>query len=187
MCAHHLVNRLCEPIAFENDFGIDESVRRLASRIKPDLLGLTPLVSMKLTVVVGKVAEDHVSLYCERLFIANGLRPVFIGRFQTFDDRVILIGKWVGLNGQASLFVGAGLAMSRFMIRSAALKLIEGSHDPILWLMPLAGCLPPLFAMGLVRVGRRLSSGDANWILGAIRAALVETPRSAIPTISAGR
>jgi hypothetical protein len=167
-----------EPLAFESEFGVHESVRRLTAEIKPPLLEFRPLVSLRSAVVVGKVAEEHVSLWCERLLLRNGFRPVFLGRFQTFDKRVILIGKMVGMNGQVHLVVGAGLVMSLFFIAATLLELIKGSDDPVLWLIPFAGVLPVLFVLGTVRLGRWLSSGDEDWILAAIRSALLKSTRT---------
>ena len=76
-----------EPMAFESDFGLQESVRRLTSEVKPPLLGFRPLLSLRTTVVVGEVAEEHVRLWCERLLFRNGFRRVFLGRFQIFNSR----------------------------------------------------------------------------------------------------
>ena len=109
----------------------------------------------------------------------NRFRPRFLGRFQTFDGRVILLGQMVGANGQAHLVVGAGLAMSLFFAVGTLLGLMKGSHDPALWLMPFGGLLPALFVLGVVRLGRWLSSADEDWILAAIRTALLKSmPRS---------
>src|SRR5262249_16740539 len=156
-----------EPLAFESKFSLSESVHRVAAKIKPPRL--------LDTVVVGKVSEQYVSLWCETLFVRNGFRPVFLGRFQTFGNRVILIGKMVGMNGLVYLFVGVGLAMSLLFIAAGTLLvLIQGSDDPARWVMPFAGVLPVLFVMGMVRFGRWLSSGDEDWILAAIQAALLK-------------
>ena len=38
-----------EPLAFESDFGLQESVGRLAAEVKPPLLDFRPLVSLKAT------------------------------------------------------------------------------------------------------------------------------------------
>jgi hypothetical protein len=164
-----------EPMAFESDFSLPESVHRLTAEVKPPLLNFQPFVSLKTTVVVGEVSEEHVSLWCERLLVRNGFRPVFVGRFQTFGDRVILIGKMMGMNGLVPLFVVIGLAMSLFFIRGTLLELMEGPADPRLWLMPFAGVIPLLFVLGMVRLTRWLSSGDEDWILAAIQSALLES------------
>ncbi|CCD86960.1 protein of unknown function [Bradyrhizobium sp. ORS 285] len=178
-----IFDRLCgnDALAFESEFSIEESMQRLTSfRVEPDLLGFAPLTAMKLVVVVGRVTEDHVSLWCERLLIFNGLRPVFVGRFQTFDGRVVLIGKLVGMDGHAGQIVGVGLAIGLLIIIGPLLELLRGSHDPMLWLMPLLGWLPPLFTIGVVRLGRWLSSSDENWIIGAIKHALVKPKRTSV-------
>jgi hypothetical protein len=159
-----------EPLAFESDFGLDESVFRLAAEVvKP------PLQGWRFTVVVGNVSKEHVSLWCERLFIRNGFRPVFNGRFQTYDKRVILIGK-MELNAMAYPFVGAGLAMGSLFTLATLLELIKGkgSDDPALWVMPFAGVFSVLFLFGMVRFVRWLSSGDEDWILAVIRSTILK-------------
>jgi hypothetical protein len=175
------IDFLCgnEPLAFESVFGLHESVRRLTAEVKPPLLEFRPLALLKATVVVGEVAEEHVSLWCERLLIRNGFRPVFVGRFQTFDKRVILIGKMVGMNGLVHIVIGIALAMSFFFITATLLALMmKGSDDPALWLMPFGGLLPILFVLGMIHVGRWLSSGDEDWILAAIQSALLNSTRT---------
>jgi hypothetical protein len=166
-----------EPLAFVSDFGLYDSVRRLAAEVKPPLIGLQPVVSFKTTAVVGQVAEEYVSLWCERLFLGNGFKPRFIGRFQIFDNRVILIGKMIGMNGLVHLWVGGGLAMGLFFTLVSSLELIRGAgaNDPALWVMPFAGILPPLFTLGTARLGTWLSSGDEDWILAAIRSAILRS------------
>jgi hypothetical protein len=169
-----------EPLAFESDFGLYESVRRLGVEVKSPLLGWRPLVSFRTTVVVGNVSEEHVSLWCERLFVRNGFRPVFLGRFQIYDKRVILIGKMVGMNGLVGFFVGAGLAMGLFVSLGTLLELIKGkgSDDPALWVILPCGVLPVLFVLGMIRVGRWLSAGDEDWILATIRSAILKSART---------
>ena len=114
------------------------------------------------------MSEQYVSPWCETLFVRNGFRPVFLGRFQTFGNRVILIGKMVGMNGLVYLFVGAGLAMSLLFIAGTLLALIKGSDDPARWGCPLLVSFLSCFVMGMVRFGRWLWSGDQDWILAAI-------------------
>jgi hypothetical protein len=167
------IDLLCgnEPLAFESDFGLDASVFRLAAEVvKPPLLG------WRLTVVVGNVSEEHVSLWCERSFMRNAFRPVFNGRFQIFDKRVILIGK-MEMDAMVYFIAGAGLAMGLFFTLSSLIELIKGkgSDDPALWVMPFGGVLSVLFILGMVRLARWLSSADEDWILAAIRSAILKS------------
>jgi hypothetical protein len=164
-----------ELMAFESDFGLQETMRRLTTEVKSPLLEYKPLVSLKTAVVVGEVSEELVRLWCERLLVRNGFRPVFFGRFQIFDKRVILIGKMVGMNGLVHLVGGAGYAMGLFFTVATLLELMKGSDQPALWLMPFGGVLLVLFILGIVHLGRWLSSGDEDWILVAIRSALLES------------
>jgi hypothetical protein len=161
-----------ETLAFESDFGLQESVRRLAAEIRPPLMDLRPVVSGRTSVVVGKVAEEHVSLWCETMLMHNAFRPKFLGRFQTFDERVVLIGRMVAVNEMDHLSVGALLVTSLLFIVG---PLVAGAHGPALWWMPFGGVLLVVFVLGAVRLGRWFSSGDEDWILVAIRSALLKS------------
>ena len=163
-----------EWLAFESDFSLQESVRRLAAEIKPSLMDLRPVFSSKVSVVVGKVAEEHVSLWCETILVHNAFRPKFLGRFRTFDKRVILIGRMVAMNEMDHLSVGALSVVSLLLIVSPLFAQMRGAHGYALWLMPLAGVLFFVFVLGVVRLGRWFSSGDEDWILTAIRSALLK-------------
>jgi hypothetical protein len=167
-----MIDFLCgfESLAFESDFGVDESVRRLAAEVEPPLVGYRPLVSRRATVVVGKVTEKRVALWCERLFFRNGFRPEFIGCFQVVDKRVILIGK-LGM-GRLCLFYIPVFGMALFFSVGTLLELTKNPHDPALWVMPIGGPIIVLFMIGMVRIGKWLSSGDERWLLAAIRSAL---------------
>jgi len=164
-----------EPLAFESDFGLQESLRRLAAEIKPPLLDRRPLISGKASVVVGKVAEEHVSLWCETALVHNMCRPMFLGRFQTFDRRVILVGKMVAMCGMDHLSVGALLVTSFLFIASPLFAPMKGVHGLALWGMPFLGVLLVVLALGGVRLGRWFSAGDEDWILAAIRSALLKS------------
>jgi len=167
-----------ESLAFESDFSLHESMRRLAAEMKPPLFDLRPVISLRTSVVVGKVAEEQVSLWCETMLMHNAFRPMFLGRFQTFDRRVILIGKMVGRDGMDHLAVGALLVIGLISTVGTVLELMKGSDNPALWLMPFAGVLPFVFVLGGVRLGRWLSSGDEDWILAAIRSALLKSAQT---------
>src|SRR3981189_2761324 len=80
--------------------------------------------------------------------------------------------------GMVHLVLGAGLAMSLFFTTATLLELMKGLADPALCLMPFAGVLPVVFVVGVVRLGRWLPSGDEDWILTAIRSALLKSTRT---------
>jgi len=161
----------CEDVAFESDFGLDESVRRLAAEVNPPLAGFRPLVSGRATVVVGKVSEQHVSIWCETLFLRNGFAPTFIGYFQRVDKRVVLIGK-LGMSWQLFLFFIPVFGMAVFFTLGTLLELIKNPSDPVLWVLPIGGPALVLFFVGATRISQWLSAGTERRLLAAIRSAL---------------
>src|SRR5262249_40877880 len=118
-----------EALAFESDFGLDESVRRLAAEIDPPFLGLRSVLSMRAHAVTGNVAEEHVSLWCETM-PRNAFRPMFVGSFQVFDKRVILVGKMAGKFGMDHLGAGALLVVGFLWIVGTLPKLTERYDNP---------------------------------------------------------
>ncbi len=66
------------------------------------------------------------------------------------------------------------------IINGPLLELLKDCQNPMLWLMPLLSCLPPLFTIGIARFGRWLSSSDENWAIGAIKHALIKPSRTGV-------
>ena len=178
-----LIDFLCgfERLAFESDFGLNESMGRLAVEVKPALLEFQPLASLKNTVVVGKISEQSVSLWCERLFITNAFRPVFRGHFQIVGRRVILNGK-LRMSGGVYAVVISGFGIALFFTLATLLELTKNPHDPALWVRPIGGPVLALFVLGMVRIAKWLSAGDERWLLATIRSALSKATATSDPT-----
>jgi hypothetical protein len=166
-----LIDFVCgnENVAFESEFDLETSVRRLAAEVKPPLAGFRPFVSGKLRAVVGNVSEQRVSLWCETQFVRNGLwSGMFIGNFQTIDGRVLLVGK-MGLPRQIFIFFGAALGL---MLIPVIPELIKNPRDPALWVAILFTLFGVLFLVGCARFFKWLLAGDERWLLIPIRSAL---------------
>jgi hypothetical protein len=164
-----------EWLAFESDFGLDETVRRLAAETKRPLEGFQPLWSQQVLVVVGEVSEQKVSLWCERLFVRNGFRPEFLGWFQLVGKRVILIGK-LSMSPMIYAMQFFWIAVMTAWTAGALGQLMRDPSDPANWLLPLFGPVAALLGVAMARVAKWLSSGDEGWILAAINSALYKTP-----------
>jgi hypothetical protein len=159
----------CEDIAFESEFDVDTSVRRLAAEVKPPLAGFRPLVSGKLRAIVGSVSEQRVSLWCETQLVRSGVwSGTFLGYFRSIDGRVLLIGK-MGLPRQIFIFL---IAVCGLMLTPVIPELIKNPRDPVLWGAILFASIGVLFLVGCARFFKWLLAGDERWLLIAIRSAL---------------
>jgi hypothetical protein len=169
-----LIDFVCgyENIAFESEFDLDTSVRRLAGEIKPHLGGFRPLVSGRVRVVVGEVSEQRVSLWSETLIWTDGWGATFIGKFQIVNDRVLLIGK-LGLTEYLLAFFSLAVAMAAVVTILTVSELTKNPGDLALWATALfGGPTMILFVVASARAFKWLCSGNERSLLVAIRSAL---------------
>jgi hypothetical protein len=161
-----------EDVAFESEFDLDTSIRRLAAEINLPLLGFQPLVSGRARVVVGKVSEQKVSLWSETLIWRDAWGSTFTGNFQIVNDRVFLIGK-LGLTPYLLAFFSLVCGMAALTSFLAISELTKNPGDPVLWAIALIGGPSMiLFVVASARVFKWLFSGNERSLLAAIRSAL---------------
>jgi hypothetical protein len=179
-----LIDFVCgyEDVAFESDFDLDTSIRRLSAEVNQPPGGFRPLVSGRIRVVVGSVSEQRVSLWCETPMFRNGFGPTFIGCFQSVDKRTLLIGK-LGITWYFFVFFILVLGMTMVPAFAALSELTTDPSNVGAWgvlLFPLASAL---FMVGFARIFKWLFSGAERWLLAAIQSALrsQSTPGS-LPT-----
>ncbi len=168
-----LVDFVCgyEDVAFQSDFDLDTSIRRLSAEVTPPLGGFRPLVSGRPRVVVGTVSEERVSLWCETLVFRNGWGPTFIGYFQSVDKRVLLIGK-LGITWHFFIFFILVLGMTMVPTFVALSELTANPRIPVPWVALLFAPPAALLMVGLARIMKWLFSGGERWLLAAIQSAL---------------
>lgn len=84
------------PAAFPTDLSLDESIRHLSSVVEKHgfLSGLRAHEGQR---VFGKVSQRRVRLTWVTPFVSNIFRPRFVGRFETMDDKAVLVGKFGAL------------------------------------------------------------------------------------------
>jgi hypothetical protein len=168
-----LIDFVCgyENVAFQSDFDLDTSVRRLSAEVEPPLGGFPPLVSGRIRVVGGRVSEQRVSLWCETLGLRKGFAPTFIGYFQRVDNRVLLIGK-LGITWHFFIFFILALGMTMIPTFAALSELTTNPSNPVLWVALLVPPAAALLMVGFARISKWLFSGGERWLLAAIRSAL---------------
>jgi hypothetical protein len=164
-----------QQLAFESDFGLDETVKRLAAQTQGPFATFQALMSRPGPVIVGKVSERNVSLQCAHMFFRNAFGPMFIGRFELVDGRVILIGKLSMhpmIGGMQVLWLAAMAVFAVDMLW----ELVKDASPWPNWLSLLGPPLGVLFILAANRFGKWLSSDDEPWILHAINLALYKIP-----------
>ena len=163
-----------EPLAFESDFGLDETVRRLSTEIKRPLANFRPLLSLDTVAAVGNVSDQEVYVWCERLFMRNGFKPVFSGTFHLVGKRVILIGKLT--NPAICAVVVAWFVVTTVWTFGVLLEVAKNPFDLLGWCLLLSGPISFFVVVGAGRFAKWLSSDDERWILTAIASALRRSP-----------
>jgi hypothetical protein len=169
-----LIDFVCgyEDVAFESDFDLDASIRRLSAEVKQPLGDFRPLISGGISAVVGKVSEHRVSLWCETLMFRNGFGPTFIGYFQSVNKRVLLVGK-LGITWHFFIFFILVFGMAVVVTLAALSELMTNPSNPTLWVVaPLIIPVTVLFTVGVARISKWLFSGSERWLLAAIQSSL---------------
>jgi hypothetical protein len=169
-----IIDLVCgyENVAFESEFDLDTSIRRLAAEINPPLGGFRPLVSARVRVVVGKVSEQRVSLWSETLIWRDAWGSTFTGNFRIVNDRVFLIGK-LGLTPYLLAFFSLVVGMATIITFLAISELMKNPGDPVVWAIALiGGPAMILFVIASARVFRWLFSDNERSLLVAIGSAL---------------
>jgi hypothetical protein len=168
-----LIDFVCgyENVAFQSDFDLDTSIRRLSAEVKPPLGGFRPLAPGRTRVVGGSVSEQRVSLWCETGMRRNGFGPTFIGYFQCVDERVLLIGK-LGISWHFFVFFILAFGMTMVPTFAAVSELITNPSNAGAWVVLLFAPASALFMVGFARIFKWLFSGGERWLLAAIQSAL---------------
>lgn len=168
-----------EPVEFVSSYGLVESVDRLKAATKK-----WSLFNVSEQAAVGRVSEARVSLQRVIPMIGNSFKPVFVGRFEQMQGKVVLTGRF-RLSWFARLFMAYWFG---FCVLFVALSLVAAIHKPAAALMSLAGA--GMFALGLAmtRLFTWFSRNDPAWLSEVIRGALLASMSvdagSASPTSS---
>lgn len=150
------------PVTFESDFGMEESVRRLAE-------GSSRWRFTWAARAVGKVTEGKVRLWRGAWFpLDSGGYIRFGGRFETMGDKVVLRGRFspdlINRIFCTALLVPA-LAISIWITVVNAIRLESVTEWGIVWLFPAGVAL-------FYSIFPYLSRGDIIWLSDHIRARL---------------
>jgi hypothetical protein len=179
-----LIDFVCgyEDVAFQSDFDLDTSIRRLSAEVNAPLAGFQPLISGRIRVVVGSVSEQRVSLWCQTGMRRNGFGPTFIGYFQIVDKRVLLIGK-LGISWHFFVFFILAFGMTMVPTFAALSELTTNPSNPGAWVVLLFAPASAFLMVGFARIFKWLFSGGERWLLTAIGSALrSESTPDLIPT-----
>jgi hypothetical protein len=80
------------PAEFRSAFGLEESVERLRAATKRSVFS-----ALSEPAAVGKVSERSVRLQRAIPMVGNSFKPFFLGRFESTDGKVVLVGRFTML------------------------------------------------------------------------------------------
>jgi len=166
-----------KPIEFPSDYPLDESVSRLAAAVEQ-----TVYSSLFKQRAVGPVRKDYVRLKRVNPFLGNTSKPIFFGRFESVDGRVVLKGVfrvstfvmiWMGIYfcflGLWTLFatlMGLGTLLLAWMGRINGAAAISTA-----FILPLAGIGLIAFGLTILRIGWRFPD-DVAYLSSVVTCAL---------------
>jgi hypothetical protein len=150
------------PVEFSSAFGLEESVKRLRTATKRSVFS-----ALSETAAVGKVSEKSVRLQRVIPMIGNSFKPFFLGRFQSSEGKVLLVGRFTMLP-----IVKVFMTFWFGSLALVSLGLLFGSNST----MPVPAVFGPLVMVGggvaMVAFGKWLARNDVAWLSKLIEGAL---------------
>lgn len=158
-----------EPVEFVSSYHLTESVMRLKAATKK-----WSLFNVSEQAAVGRVSEARVSLQRVIPMVGNSFKPVFVGKFEQAQGKVVLVGRF-RISWFVRLFMAYWFGFCALFI---VLSLIAAIHKPAAAFMPLAGIGMFALGLGMTRLFAWFSRNDPAWLSDVIRTAL-HAPTSA--------
>jgi hypothetical protein len=153
------------PAEFRSAFGIEESVERLRAATKRSVFS-----ALSQTAAVGKVSEKSVRLQRVIPMVGNSFKPFFLGRFESREGKVLLVGRFTILP-----IIKVFMTFWFGMVTLGSVGLLFGLTSTIL----APAVLGPFVMLGagvaMVAFGKWLARNDVAWLSEAIENAL-ESP-----------
>ena len=130
-------------------------------------------------VVVARLDDRNIEVWCRKLLLKNNAAPTFVGRFTTTDGRMYLVGELRADRSNRIMF-GTWVAIVSIMwVVEVATTVILARSD--LLSVSMALLAPPLMialAAGVTRWGWRLGRSDGARIESLLREAIASAPQS---------
>lgn len=160
------------PVRFPSDFSVQQSVARLRARTKR-----TVFSTLFRQAAVGPVSESRVRLQRVIPLVGNSFKPVFVGRFELSQGRVVLEGQFTVFRAVKvfmCIWFAIGLLIVAIVLAGTLKAIVQHrvGQEPAVLLAPLGPIVFLLAGVGFVRSGWWLSRKDMAYLAGVIEAAL---------------
>jgi hypothetical protein len=152
-----------EPVEFVSSYGLAESVARLKAATRK-----WSLFNVSEQAAVGQVDEARVSLRRMIPMVGNSFKPIFVGRFEQAQGKVVLTGRF-RLSWFVKLFMAYWFGFCALFV---VLSLTAAIHKPAVAVVPLAGVGMFALGLGMTRLFAWFSRNDPVWLSSVIRTAL---------------
>jgi hypothetical protein len=163
------------PVRFPSDFSLATSIERLRERTKRSVFS-----ALFRQAAVGPVDESRVRLHRVIPMFGNSFKPIFVGRFDHDEGRVVLEGRFTMFRF-SKIFMTIWLVFALLWTVFAAAAALKDSariyDDPVALLVPLVGVLFFLAGVAFVRGCWWLSRKDMVFLTSVIQAALQDVRR----------
>jgi hypothetical protein len=150
------------PVEFSSAFGLEESVERLRTATKRSVFS-----ALSETAAVGKVSEKSVRLQRAIPMVGNSFKPFFLGRFQSSEGKVLLVGRFTMLP-----IVKVFMTFWFGAVALASVGLLFGLNST----MSVPALFGPFVMVGggvaMVAFGKWLARNDVAWLSKLIEGAL---------------
>ena len=153
------------PIEIESAYGLTESVQRLK-----DVSKRSAFQALADEAAVGTVTEESISLTRVIPMVGNSFKPVFKGRFESHNGRIVLVGRF-SISRSVKTFMAIWLAFVGMFTFQGVVSWLSNPNSRGNGVLPMGVGMVAFFVI-LVRVGIWFSRNDPAWLQDVMARAL---------------
>ncbi|MES2135178.1 MAG: hypothetical protein V4449_03000 [Patescibacteria group bacterium] len=159
-----------ENIQFECVVSMEEALKRLAEKLQKQSVFIFLTSTVSHPSLMGQITKNSVKLHRVVPFLGNIYKPIFYGRFNNKNGKIVL-------EGMFTMSPIAKISTLLFLTIFVAIEIIMlpvgfAQADPsailLLFAIPIIAFLPVCFLF----LGRRLARNDMEWISNHIKSTL---------------
>lgn len=157
-----------DTVTFDASGNLADSIDRLSQFVNKPILQAALGESSEPS-LVGKVSRENVRLHKVTPFFGNVFKPIFFGKFQTKENRVILVGQFkMGFVAQLIVWISVIVGFATQIIALSSIN-IESGFENLRYFEP---SLFMLIGILVVLSGKMSRKRDVFWIKKQIESVL---------------
>ena len=161
-----------DQVKFRSKASVDDCIRRLKGIVKSNNPAFALFSLTSRPVLVGRVDGNGVALHRVSPLIGNPYRPYFYGKFVREVSETVLKGKFTISHLAKVIDTLLLIALAIFVIALIIASFSSSAQFQSGWVTMLILLAICIVGVGMLKLTKRMSSRDVDWISGEIKSAL---------------